>query len=130
MTANTMSAIKSSNSLLRNTLRVDAVASGVSGAGLVALGGLHEELFGLPRAWSLPMGIFLLVFAALAGLASTGTRGVPAIVAVNVAWVIASVVMVFALPLTGLGVGYVVAQAVAVAVFAELEFVGLRRASR
>lgn len=119
--------------LLRITLRVDAAASGVSGAGLLALPGLHEDLFGFPAALALPTGLFLLLFAVAlwvtAARRTINPRAVAAIIALNGLWVAGSVVVIVTglPPLTTLGIGYVALQAVAVAVFAELEFVGLRR---
>jgi hypothetical protein len=54
------------------------------------------------------------------------------IIALNILWVIDSVVLVAAgwFALTVLGTVFVLVQALAVAIFADLEFVGLRRALR
>lgn len=49
---------------------------------------------------------------------------------INALWVVASVVVAAILPMTGLGVAFVLVQAAAVAVFAELQVVGLRRSAR
>jgi hypothetical protein len=122
--------------LLRVALRVDAIASGLSGLAFLGTGKVSEDLYGLPWALTLPTGVFLLVFAAGVWLASTArgisTGAVVTIIVFNIAWVVASVVVLAAglLPLTALGVGFVIVQAIAVAVFAELEFMGLRRIGR
>ena len=53
------------------------------------------------------------------------------IVALNVLWVAASIFLLFseAIAPNMLGIAFVCAQALAVALFAELQFVGLRRAA-
>ncbi|MDQ3222974.1 MAG: hypothetical protein M3Q75_05805 [Gemmatimonadota bacterium] len=51
------------------------------------------------------------------------------VVAINLVWVLGSVALVVAgrFPLTVLGLAFVLAQAAAVALFAALQFLGLRR---
>lgn len=123
---------KSADRLLRVALRVDAIASGISG--LAFLG--TKEFFGLPSALTSPTGVFLLVFAVGVWLAAAprtlNAKAVITIIVLNVAWVVASVVVLATglLPLTSLGVGYAIVQAVAVAAIAEIEFIGLRRIGR
>ena len=67
------------------------------------------------------------------GAAQPPPAAVRAIVGVNLAWAVASVLLVtvggLVLP-TALGTGLVVLQAVPVLVFAETQWVGLRRATR
>ena len=124
--------VKPADRLLRVVLRTDAIASGISG--LAFLG--TKEVFGLPSALALTTGVFLLVFAAGVWLAASpgvlNTKAVITIIGLNISWVVASVVVLAAglLPLTALGVGYAIVQAVAVAAIAELEFMGLRRIAR
>jgi hypothetical protein len=68
-------------------------------------------------------------------VAFVGTReaisraAVRVIIALNVLWVLGSVAVLFAAPIapTALGYAFVIAQAVAVGVFAELQVIGLRR---
>ena len=48
----------------------------------------------------------------------------------NVAWVLASVELLFSTQPSTLGLAYVVAQALLVALFAELQFMGLRSGTR
>ena len=121
-------------SFLRRVLALDALTSAVMGA-LLLLAPL-SSLLGVDPSLLKWAGLSLLPFAAFVGwLASREVPpriGVWAVILINALWVIDS----FALlatdwsDLTLLGRGFVVVQAVAVAVFAELEFFGLRRSSR
>ncbi|CAN5142360.1 hypothetical protein BH20ACT5_BH20ACT5_03110 [soil metagenome] len=114
-------------------LRLDAVASGALGVLAAAAAGPLADPLGLPVAFLLPIGIFLIGYAAallvIAGGLPATRSWVPVVIAGNLLWVLASVLLVLAGPfeLTTLGTVVIVAQAVAVAVFAELQFSGLRR---
>lgn len=119
--------------LLRRALQADALASGAMGLLLTLAAGPLEELLGLPRALLLGAGIGLLPFAlALGWLANRQTlrRGwVWAVLAINAVWVVDSLSLLALgwVEPTLLGKVFVIGQAVAVAVLAELEFFGLRR---
>ena len=71
-----------------------------------------------------------VAFVAWVGTRETISRpAVQAIIALNVLWVVGSVGLLlsgFVAP-TVLGYAFVIAQAVVVGVFAELQFIGLRR---
>jgi hypothetical protein len=118
---------------LRNALILDAVASAASGAAQVAGAGRLDAWLQLPRGLLLESGVFMLGYAvALALLARRATLPAPLVLAVivgNLAWALACV----ALPLAGvlapaaLGYAWLAVQALAVLLFAELEFIGLRR---
>lgn len=118
---------------LRLALRLDAAASGALGVLGVAAAPALADLLGPPVPVLLGVGAFLVVFAA--GLLVLATRPVPppsavrTVVLGNAAWVVASVVATVAAwdALTALGVAVVLAQAAAVAVFADLQRRGLRR---
>ncbi|MGI5126625.1 hypothetical protein ACQEVB_07385 [Pseudonocardia sp. CA-107938] len=117
--------------LLRLALRVDAAASGA--LGLVALGAapLVHELTAAPEAVLRGVGGFLVLFG-IALLALAARRQMPValvwtVVVGNLAWVVASLAVALLVPLTVLGTVLVVAQALAVAAFADLEWMGLRR---
>jgi hypothetical protein len=51
------------------------------------------------------------------------------VIALNVAWVVASVLLLLSSQIhpNALGYGFVIVQAIAVAAFAEMQYVGLRR---
>ncbi|WP_218030294.1 hypothetical protein [Pseudonocardia hydrocarbonoxydans] len=119
--------------LLRRALRLDAAASGALGVAALAAAPALAGLLGPPTPVLLGVGAFLALFAAgLLVLAARPAIPRPAawtVVLGNAGWVAASVATaVLAAPvLTGLGVAVVLAQAAAVAVFADLQWLGLRR---
>lgn len=123
----TMTATRSQTPL-RRVLLLDAVASGALGlAGLVGSSVL-DDLLGLPSALLLGVGVFLALYAlGLVGLArmTPVPRGLTLVVVLgNAAWVLASVALVIGAwdRLTVTGVVVVLAQAAAVAVFADLQW--------
>ena len=117
---------------LRIALAADAVASGGMGL-LLALGaGLLSPWLGLSRPLLLGAGLALLPFAAF--VAWTALRRPPpagatrAILAINGAWIVASLVFVVMppAPLTPLGVVFIMVQALAVLVLTLAQWVALR----
>jgi len=120
---------------LRRALAADALASGATGL-LVALGaGLLERLLALPAELLLYAGVILLPYAAAVGwLASRPAVSGPAIwavIACNAAWAADSILLLLSgwVAPSALGYAFVIAQALVVAAFAELEFMGLRRSA-
>jgi hypothetical protein len=119
--------------LLTRALQADTVLTGGFGILLAAAATPLAGLLGLPEPLLRWAGIVLLpITAFLAYLATRPvppTRGVQAVIAINVLWTVDSIGLLF----TGwvdpgpLGVAFVVAQALAVAGFAELHYMGLRR---
>jgi hypothetical protein len=118
---------------LRRALLVDAIFSGVS-AVLLSLGASAlAPLLNLPEALLRETGLFLVAYAALVGW--LGTRPsmpkplVWIVVAGNAAWALASIALLFSGWVTPnlLGEVAVAMQAIAVGVFAELQYLGLRR---
>lgn len=120
--------------LLRFALKQDAIGSGANGLVYLAVAAIFGSMFGLPAAFLVPIGAFLVAFAGLllflASRPAVNRAAVITVMVVNVAWVIASAEVLIAgwFPLTGLGIALVVAQAVVVAGFAALQFMGLRKA--
>ena len=118
---------------LRRVLLADAVTSGATGLLMMLGASLLAELLGMPAALLDYAGLVLLPFAALVAYLATRESlwrpAVWAVIACNALWAADSVLLL----LTGwieankLGVAFVIAQALVVAVFAELEYVGLRR---
>jgi hypothetical protein len=120
--------------LLRLALRLDGGISGVVGLVIAAAAPALDGVLGIPAGWLVTLGLLLVAWAVALGWLSTRPR-IPAgpvwvIIAINVLWIADSVAAVAAdwYPLTTLGLAVVVAQALAVVVFAELQYVGLRRA--
>ena len=122
--------------LLRMALKLDAVASGALGALSLFAGTVLDELLGIPLALLVPVGLFLLAYAAFVWIVGTrrriNTTSAWVVISLNLVWAADSVVVVLVgpFPLTGLGVAFVLAQAAAVFLFADLQFLGLRRARR
>jgi hypothetical protein len=123
-----------SASTLRSVLWLDA-ASGI-GMGLSHLV-LSEPLSGwtgIPATWLQLAAVVVFGAASLAAWlatrASSPGGGVRLLAAGNFAWVAASLWLAFGagLPLTALGLGWVLMQAVVVLVLAELEWAGSRQA--
>lgn len=118
---------------LRNVLLLDALVSGA--AAIILLGGAHmlSPLLEIPQSllfWSgAALVPFVLMVLAVSRRQAVSRGMLLEIIAINAAWVIAS----FGLLVSGfiapnlLGIAFVSAQAIAVALFAELQYVGLRR---
>jgi hypothetical protein len=129
------SSIQSSR-LLRNALALDAAAC--AGMGLLLAFGADALAapFGFPAGFLRGAGVLLLPCAALlAILASRPTLprlAVLAVVGVNLVWIVDSLAILLMgwFQPTGLGIGFVLAQAAAVVVLTELEVIGLKRSAR
>lgn len=129
----TLSSVLSSPSLLPWTLRADAASGIAMGMPLVAFAEPLAALLGLPAQLLLACGLALFPFAGLMLLAARNARPPAALVwlviAGNGAWVLGSAWLCYALPLTALGQVFVIGQALAVLLLAELEYTGWRRLS-
>jgi hypothetical protein len=122
------------SSFLRRVLLADAAVSAAVGA-LMALGaGALASLLGLPAPLLTIAGVALFPYAAylvwLATRPAVPSAAVWVPIVLNVVWALDCVLVLFAAGLhpTGLGEAFVVVQIVTVLAFAELEFIGLRRA--
>lgn len=119
--------------LLRFALRLDAAASAGLGVVMLALSGKLDDWLGTPTAFTVGVGIFLLVWAsALVAIAQRAAIPVPAVwtvIGLNVVWIASSLAIAFggAFDLTGWGVALLALQAAPVLLFIDLEYVGLRR---
>ncbi len=119
--------------LLRLALLADAAASGAMGLLLLAGGAALSGPFGLPAALLQGAGAALLPWAALVFWMSRRPSlpgwGVWAIIGLNLAWVVESVLLLLSgwVSPTGLGIAFVLAQAAAVDAFATAQWLGLRR---
>lgn len=125
--------LSDSSSFLRRVLLADAAAGAATGLLMLFGAGLLEQLLGLPRALLQVAGLSLLPFAALIGYLATreqlSRKGVWAVIICNAIWVVDSVLLLLSgwVEPTRLGQAFVIAQALVVAIFAELEYFGLRR---
>jgi hypothetical protein len=121
--------------LLRRALQADAITSGAMAVLLTSAAGVLAPALDLPEALLRESGLFLIVYAALVGwLSSRAAMAKPlvwAVIAGNALWTLGSLVLLVDGPLAPnlLGEAFVAVQAIAVGVFAELQYVGLRRSS-
>jgi len=119
--------------LLRRALLADAIFSGVSAVGLTLGAGAFAALLNLPEALLRESGWFLIAYTALVGWLGTRASVPKALVVLvvvgNAAWTLASIALLFsgAVSPNLAGELMVVAQAIATGVFAELQYVGLRK---
>lgn len=122
-------------SLLRRVLAVDAVFSGASGIAMIVFADLLANLLQLPADLIGEAGIVLVPFAAFVGFVAS--RSEPArfavwiVIALNVLWVVDSIVLLFTgwVAPNALGYAVVIAQAAGVLALADLEYMGLRRSA-
>jgi hypothetical protein len=119
--------------LLRRALLADAVFSGISAVVMTLDAPALAQLFNLPEPLLRETGLFLIAYTALVGWLATRPALpktiVMVVVAGNAAWTLASIALLFsgAVSPNLLGEVVVVTQAIATGVFAELQYIGLRR---
>jgi uncharacterized protein YjeT (DUF2065 family) len=118
---------------LRRALLADAVFSGIAAVVLTLDADALAPLLNLPEALLRETGLFLIAYTALVGwLASRSSVPkalVLLVIAGNAAWTLGSIALLFsgAVSPNLLGQVVTVAQAIATGVFAELQYVGLRK---
>jgi hypothetical protein len=118
---------------LRGALLLDAAVTGANGAAYLLAAGPLGDLLGLSPTLLRVLGAGLLAFALAVWVTATRPavpRGaVVAIIAVNAAWAAGSVVVAIGgwTSPTTVGALWIVAQALVVGVFAELQATALRR---
>ena len=129
------SSLLSSPNFLRNVLRVDALSCIACGVLQVTFPAAMARLLNLPEGLIAYTGEFLLAYAAVVFFVST-RKPLPrpvvwTLVAGNLGWAVACVLLLLSslVSPSALGVAYVLVQAVTVAVLAELQYFGLRRAA-
>ena len=119
---------------LSRVLMADALVSGTAGLVMILGAPLLAPLLNLPLTLLQIAGFSLIPwFIALIALARQEniSRGsLLAVIAVNVAWVLGSIAVLFVLQPSAFGYAFVIAQAIAVGVFAELQIVALKRLPR
>lgn len=118
---------------IRQALALDFVATGATALLALTAAGFTAGLTGLPEPLIRGAGLVLIPFLALvlAMAVKPARGGVIAVIAINIAWVIASfVTMALFVTPNALGYAFVTAQALAVALFAELQILALRNESK
>jgi hypothetical protein len=123
------------SSFLRLALLADAAVSGVTGLAMMLGAGVVDGLLGVPGVLLRYAGLSLLPFAALvAFLATRENLSRPAawaVVAYNALWAVDSIVLLASgwIAPTALGYAFIAFQALVVAIFAKLQYIGLRMAA-
>lgn len=119
---------------LRGLLVADAATSAGAGLVMVAGGDMLAAPLGIPAALLHYAGLALLPFAALVAVLGTRPRlargAVWVVIAINAVWALDSILLLLTgwIDPTAPGYVFVIVQAAAVAIFAELQAVALRRA--
>ncbi len=119
--------------LLRQALLADAVTSAACAALLVGGAGFLDDLLGLPTALLRGAGLVLLPFVAFVAWLGTRARvprlAVLAVIGLNALWALDSFLLLASgwVAPHAAGLAFVIAQAVVVAMYAELQVMGLRR---
>ena len=121
------------STFLSRALLADAVFSGVSAVGLTLGAGMLAPFLNLPEALLRETGLFLIAYTALVGWLASRSSVPKALVLLvivgNTAWTLGSIALLFsgAVSPNLLGQVFIVAQAIATGVFAELQYIGLRK---
>lgn len=121
------------STFLRRALLADTVFSGVAALGFTFGASAFATLFSLPEALLRETGLFLIAYTVLVGsLASRAAvpkQLVLLVVFGNAAWTVGSIALLLSGTVSPNFAGelMVVAQAIATGVFAELQYVGLRK---
>ena len=122
------------STFLRRTLFLDAVVTGATALLLITAAGILAGLLELPATLLRYAGAILVPFVIfvvyVARQADVPRAAVATIIMLNLAWVLVSVWLVLGDQIrpNGLGTAFIIAQALAVGLFAELQYVGLRKA--
>ena len=118
--------------ILRNALLLDGLLSGVTGLLLVLAAGWLGAFLELPRLLLLVAGSAALPFAALlvwlSNRAEISRQAIWAVIAVNAVWVIDSLLLLVIgwVSPNLFGYAFIIAQALAVGLLAELQWFGLK----
>jgi len=121
--------------MLRNALLLDGLLSGVTGLLLVLAAGWLGAFLELPRLLLLVAGSALLPFAALlvwlSNRAEISRQVIWAVIAVNLIWVLDSLLLLVLgwLSPNLFGYCFVITQALAVGLLAGLQWLGLKHSS-
>ena len=118
---------------LRRALLADTIFSGVGAISMVLGAPLLAQLTELPETLLRETGLFLILYTALVGWLATREMTAKAwiviVIAGNAAWTVASLALLLsgAVNSNAFGEIFVVLQAIATGVLAELQYLGLRR---
>jgi hypothetical protein len=120
---------------LRRALKADAWISAAAGIAMTLGSGVLQDALHLPSSLLLAAGLALFPWAGfllwLAAKAAVPSAAVWAVIALNAVWIVDSawVSLGGGFQPNALGHAFIAAQALAVLVLAELEFIGLKRST-
>ena len=120
------------SSFLRRALTADAAISGATGVVMIVAADVLAGLLSVPATLLRYAGIGLIPFVVYLFYLSRRPLLAPAsvwlVIALNIAWVIASGLLLLSGQIhpNAFGYAFVIGQAIAVAAFAEVQYVGLR----
>ncbi|WP_102145756.1 hypothetical protein [Mycobacterium hubeiense] len=135
MTTITSRQTTSSDSLLRLAMRADAILTGLAGLAAIPLAGWLADISGTTKTIEYSLAAFFVVYGvvvlALAALPNVRPAGIAVIIA-NLLYTVAAVAVVLTdvWTMTTVGVVLTLATGVYTAVFAELQYQGVRRMTR
>lgn len=119
------------STFIRRVLLADALISAAAGLVMIVGAGALAPLLGLPLELLQGAGVILmpwtLLLLWLARAAAVPRAGVHAVIAVNAAWVLGSMAVLFVFAPSPFGYAFVIAQALVVGVLTELQLVALKR---
>jgi hypothetical protein len=120
----------STDSLLRFAMRADATLTGLMGLVAAFFADPLSSVTGLSSGQEYSMGAFFVLYGlavfSLAALPNPRRVGIGVVVA-NIVYTLAAVVAAEAVPMTTTGVAATLASGVCTAVFAGLQYLGVRR---
>jgi hypothetical protein len=122
----------STDSLLRSAMRADATLTGLLGLAVAFLADPLSRLTGLTSLEEYSVGAFFVLYGlavfSLAALPDLRRAGI-SVVAANIVYTLAAIVAAELVPMTAFGVAATLASGVYTAIFAGLQYLGVRRVS-
>jgi hypothetical protein len=120
----------STDSLLRFAMRVDATLTGLMGLAVAFVADPLSSLTGLTSLQEYGMGAFFVLYGlvvfSLAALPDLRRAGI-GVIAANIIYTVAAVAAAELVPMTSTGVAATLASGVYTALFAWLQYLGVRR---
>ncbi|OBF81912.1 hypothetical protein A5791_04900 [Mycobacterium sp. 852002-51163_SCH5372311] len=120
----------STDSLLRFAMRADATLTGLLGLSAAFIADPLSSLTGLTSIQEYSMGAFFVLYGlavfSLAAMPDLRRAGIGVVVA-NIVYTLGAVVAAELVPMTGIGVTLTLASGVYTAIFAALQYLGVRR---
>jgi hypothetical protein len=118
---------------LRRAIQADAIVTGAVALLQTFGAAVLAPMLSLPQPLVLETGLFLIAYTALVGWLGTRQSMPKALVAIviagNAAWAIGSIVLMFSGAVAPglLGYAFIAVHAISTGVFAELQYIGLRK---